>query len=247
MDDTTLTVLLATAAFVGFFHTITGPDHYVPFLAMARIGRWSLGKTIAITLACGVGHVFGSVVIGVVGIGAGLAVGGLEVFEGIRGQLAGWLLLGFGLAYLAWGIRRAIRNQPHTHDHSHVDGTFHSHTHAHTDAHAHPHGQRGSLRYHTADERAGSMTPWVLFTIFVFGPCEPLIPILMYPAAKLSLWGVVLVTLVFAVCTLATMTTVVVLGHLGLTRLSLAGLDRYAHAVAGFAIAACGAAIQFGL
>ena len=238
MDETALTVLLATAAFLGFFHTITGPDHYVPFLAMARVGRWSLGKTIAITLACGVGHVLSSVVIGVVGIGAGLAVGGLAVIEGARGVLAGWLLLGFGLAYLVWGIRRAIRNQPHTHTHVHADGTVHSHIHTHTDGHVHVHG---------GDEGAGSMAPWVLFTIFVFGPCEPLIPILMYPAANLSLWGVALVVLVFLGCTLMTMTAVVVLGHLGLTRLSPLGIGRYAHAVAGVAIAACGATIQFGL
>ena len=238
MDETALTVLLATAALLGFFHTITGPDHYVPFLAMARVGRWSIGKTIAITLACGVGHVLSSVVIGVVGIGAGLAVGGLAVFEGVRGRLAGWCLLGFGLAYLTWGIRRAIRNRPHTHAHIHADGTSHTHVHTHTDAHAHLHG---------GDEGAGSMTPWVLFTIFVFGPCEPLMPILMYPAANLSLWGVALVTLVFAGCTLMTMATVVVLGHLGLIKLSPAGIGRYAHAVAGVAIAACGATMQFGL
>ena len=238
MEETTIAGLVATAAFIGFLHTITGPDHYVPFIAMARVGRWSLAKTIAVTLACGVGHVLSSVVIGVVGIVAGLAVGGLEVFEGIRGELAGWLLLGFGLAYLAWGVRRAIRHRPHTHGHSHENGTVHSHPHGHLEDHAH---------VHTEDERAGSMTPWVLFTVFVFGPCEPLIPILMFPAAKLSLWGVALVTLAFGVCTLATMTTVVVGGYLGLTKLSLPWLARYSHAVAGFTIAACGAAIQLGL
>ncbi|HOD34406.1 MAG TPA: hypothetical protein PLR20_01590 [Syntrophales bacterium] len=27
-------------------------------------------------------------------------------------------------------------------------------------------------------------TPWVLFTIFVLGPSEPLIPVLMFPAAR---------------------------------------------------------------
>jgi hypothetical protein len=91
------------------------------------------------------------------------------------------------------------------------------------------------------------MTPWVLFTIFVFGPCEPLIPILMFPAAKLSLWGIALVTLVFGVCTLATMTALVVAGCLGLSRLALAGWGRYSHALAGLAIAACGAAIRLGL
>ncbi len=237
MDEATLVPLLATAAFIGFFHTITGPDHYVPFVAMSRIGRWSLTKTITITLACGVGHVLGSVVIGAVGIGVGLAVGGLEVFEGMRARLAGWLLLGLGLAYCAWGVRRAIRNEPHTHPHRHADGTLHVHAHSHLDDHAH---------VHTGRESGGSMTPWILFTVFVFGPCEPLIPILMFPASQLSFWGVAWVALVFGACTLVTMMATVAAGCLGLSRLSLPGFSRYSHSLAGLAIAACGMAIQFG-
>ena len=238
MEQTSLLVLLGTAGFIGFFHTLTGPDHYVPFVALARAGRWSLPRTVGITLACGVGHVASSIVLGVLGIGLGIAVGKLEWFEGLRGNLAGWLLLGFGLAYLAWGLKRAVRNQPHTHRHAHPNGTVHAHAHQHAGEHVHAHG---------TGQRAQSMTPWILFTIFVFGPCEPLIPILMFPAAKLSPWGVAWVCLVFGVCTLATMTTIVVAVCLGLTRVSFARLGRYGHAIAGLAVAACGAAIQFGL
>jgi hypothetical protein len=91
------------------------------------------------------------------------------------------------------------------------------------------------------------MTPWILFTVFVFGPCEPLIPILMYPAAKLSVWGIALVAVVFGICTLATMTVLVAVGYLGLTMVSFARLGRYAHAAAGLTLAGCGAAIVLGL
>ena len=167
MQEASLPLLVGTAASLGFIHTITGPDHYVPFLAMSRVGRWSLPKTVAVTLACGVGHVMSSVLLGTLGVAAGLAVGGLEWFEGMRGGLAGWLLLGFGLAYLVWGLHRAIRNKAHSHLHLHPDGTSHEHLHGHAGNHAH---------LHADEQRAGSMTPWILFTIFVFGPCEPLIP-----------------------------------------------------------------------
>jgi ABC-type nickel/cobalt efflux system permease component RcnA len=204
---------------------------------MSRVGGWSLPKTVVITVACGVGHVLSSVVLGALGIAVGLAVGELEWFEGVRGDRAGWLLLGFGLAYLAWGLNRAVRNRPHVHLHAHHDGSLHAHRHTHLGDHAHP---------HTEDRQAGAMTPWILFTIFVFGPCEPLIPVLMFPAAKLHLAGVVLVASVFAVCTITTMVVVVTVGYLGLVRLSLPGLARYSHALAGFALAVCGAAIQFG-
>ena len=237
MEETSLLLLCGTAATIGTVHTLTGPDHYIPFVAMAKVGRWSLPKTIAVTLVCGVGHVGSSVVLGCIGISLGVALGKLEWFEGIRGGLAGWLLLGFGLAYLAWGIRRAIRNQPHSHIHVHPNGSTHEHVHQHHDEHAHA---------HTEDKQAQSMTPWILFVIFVFGPCEPLIPLLMFPAAELSVAGIVLVSLVFAVCTLATMTTMVLIGVLGLSQVSFAWLGRYSHALAGLALAMCGAAIKIG-
>ena len=91
------------------------------------------------------------------------------------------------------------------------------------------------------------MTPWILFTIFVFGPCEPLIPLLMYPAAKLSAWGVVLVAIVFSVVTIGTMSAIVLVTTLGLAKLPLRGMARWGHAVAGLVVSACGAAIQLGL
>ena len=122
MDDTTLTALLSLAAFTGVIHTLMGPDHYVPFVAMARARDWSLSRTLAITLACGVGHVLGSLLLGAIGIALGAAVGGLNAFESVRSQIAAWLMLGFGIAYTAWGVRQAIRNKPHSHLHVHGDG-----------------------------------------------------------------------------------------------------------------------------
>ena len=91
------------------------------------------------------------------------------------------------------------------------------------------------------------MTPWILFTIFIFGPCEPLIPILMYPAVRLNMWSVGIVAAVFSVCTIGTMLAIVTCAYLGLWRLSTAGLERYSHALAGAALTACGAAMVAGL
>jgi nickel/cobalt transporter (NicO) family protein len=244
MDVPSIGALAVTAAFIGFFHTLAGPDHYLPFIAMSRAGRWSAPKTLAVTLVCGLGHVAGSVVLGGLGIMLGWAVGGLEWLESVRGDVAAWLLLGFGLAYMAWGIRRAIRNRPHVHVHAHAPGEMHAHAHGHVGDHAHAHTHEMAPG-HAAT--AAAITPWALFTIFVFGPCEPLIPILMYPAAEQNWWGLLAVTGIFAVCTLVTMTAMVMLGMVGLARLSLGPLERYSHAMAGFALAACGVAIHMGL
>ncbi len=239
MDHTTLGALLGLALFIGVTHTVMGPDHYIPFIAMSKAGRWSVRKTALITLVCGVGHVLSSVVLGLIGVALGLAVGGVEAFEGVRGDIAGWLLLGFGLAYMAWGIYRAVKNKPHTHPHIHDEGEIHVHKHEHGEkpAHAHEHASKGG--------GALAATPWALFLIFVFGPCEPLIPQLMYPAALGSWFGVISVAAVFTVATLSTMMVMVAVGSWGLSHMP--SLERYTHATAGAAIVLCGLAIKLGL
>ncbi|MDA3925485.1 MAG: sulfite exporter TauE/SafE family protein [Kiritimatiellae bacterium] len=228
-------ILAATAATIGFFHTLLGPDHYLPFIVMSKSGEWSLKKTALVTFLCGLGHVMSSVVLGFIGISLGIAVSKLEAFEAFRGSLAGWALLTFGLLYFIWGVRRAIQNKPHAHIHSHKGDFTHTHTHTHTQEHAHAH----------LNKNKKSITPWVLFTIFVFGPCEPLIPILMYPAAKNNISGVIIVTALFSLATIGTMMSIVIVSASGLNLLPLKKLERYSHAMAGAAIFLCGASIQF--
>ena len=230
-----LSALIVTAASLGFFHTILGPDHYLPFIMMSWARRWSGVKTALITLICGLGHIASSVVLGLVGVSVGLAVRKLEVAESVRGNLAAWLLIAFGLAYLAWGLRRAYRSRPHVHSHTHGSEDRHVHTHSHYREHTHVHNGTTSV----------SITPWALFVIFVFGPCEPLIPILMYPAFRKSLLGLVAVTCVFGTVTIGTMLGVVLLSRAGVSFLPMARVQHFSHAIAGATICLCGLAIQF--
>jgi hypothetical protein len=330
-----LTALSLTALSIGFLHTLLGPDHYVPFAAMARAGRWSLGKTMLVTILCGLGHVASSAALGIIGVAMGVAVFRLETIEALRGDIAGWLLLAFGLVYTIYGVRGAIRNRPHAHLHVHADGTIHAHEHVHDAEHLHVHrsepvgacsstsgaedvprseptpedvarevsaapaieaGDRSLVRrrFHATtrmvssairasqheapgtqcaidspiraeafelggnhgpslpvdrrEPRSGeTLTPWILFTIFLFGPCEPLIPLVMYPAATGSLWGVAFVTTLFGLVTIATMCTIVAAMYAGAGMLPLAPLGRYGHAAAGVLILACGVAVMAGM
>lgn len=229
-------MLVGSAALIASVHTVIGPDHYLPFVALSKARQWSIRKTMWITALCGVGHVAGSIVLGLIGIAAGITVRSLELFESQRGEIAAWLLIAFGLLYGAWGLRQALRNKPHTHAHAHANGTCHSHTHSHLKEHAHPHGEENK-----------NVTPWILFTIFVFGPCEPLIPLLMYPAAALNGAAVALVAGVFAVVTIATMLGLVYLASVGMSLVSTERLARYGHALAGATVFLCGLGIQLGL
>ena len=238
-----LILLAGSAVAIGFIHTLTGPDHYLPFIVMGRARSWSLSRTLLITALCGFGHVLGSVVLGFVGIGAGIAVRHLVNIESLRGEIASWGLIAFGLIYMIWGLRRAYRQRPHSHHHLHPGGDLHVHTHTHTGEHAHVHDQNQHSDSRPADIRSTSLTPWVLFTIFVLGPCEPLIPLLMYPAAQSNQAGVILIAGIFGLVTISTMLTIVALVHAGLERLPLGHLERYAHALAGGTLAISGMAV----
>lgn len=227
-------ILLLTAASIAFLHTILGPDHYLVFTAMGKARSWSLTRTLQITLICGLGHVLGSVVIGVIGIMLGAQLASIMEIEGLRGNLAGWALLAFGLMYFAWGLKKAGRDHKHSHVHIHED-VVHDHTHDHRTDHAHVHDAKAK----------NPITPWAMFIIFVLGPCEALIPLFMYPAAQQSAGLVVSVAIVFGLVTLATMLACVALTTVGLEKLKLPMTGRYAHAVAGASVAVCGAAISF--
>lgn len=224
-------ILSLTAASIGFIHTLIGPDHYLPFIMMAKAGKWSKNKTIWVTILCGIGHVLSSVVLGFIGIAAGVALDKLELIEGTRGEIAGWALITFGLVYMIWGIKKAYVNKPHSHIHVSNQGTYINHSHDH-------HGE------HVHKEEKKSLTPWILFTVFVLGPCEPLIPLLMFPAAQHSMIGLTTVTAVFGIVTISTMVTVVTVSLWGINFLPLGKLEKYTHALAGFAIFASGLAIN---
>ena len=229
-----MSVLIISAASIAFFHTLFGPDHYLPFIVIAKAKKWSMKRTFTLTTLCGIGHVLSSIVLGTIGILFGLALHHIQMIESVRGDIAAYLLIAFGLVYGVWGIRKALKNQAHSHLHFHRDGRFHFHRHTHNDEHAHIH-----------TDELKSLTPWILFIIFVFGPCEPLIPLFMYPAAQGQWLSLIVVTSVFSLITIVTMLTVVGLSVRGLQLLPLAKFERYMHALAGFTIFLSGLAIVF--
>ncbi|MHC4957700.1 MAG: sulfite exporter TauE/SafE family protein [Planctomycetota bacterium] len=221
MDGFGWSVLVAALG-VAAVHTLLGPDHFLPFVMLGRARSWSTWRTVGVTALCGTGHVLGSVLLGGVGIALGVAVGSLEQVESIRGDLAAWMLLAFGFAYLIWGVRHALRRARGPTVHVHARGD-HGHTHR--------------------DAPGSRATVLVLFLVFVLGPCEPLIPLFMVPASR-GRWGLALAAaLLFGVVTIATMVTATLLARTGLRRVPSPLTERWSHALAGAVIAASGAAI----
>lgn len=258
MIDRDIWMLAGTAATIGLIHTVIGPDHYLPFIVISRARNWTIRKTLFVSFLAGLGHILSSVVLGFLGIALGIAVAKLEGVESARGLIAAWLLVGFGFAYFIWGMRRAWKGKTHTHPHlhDHEDAVIHphgpdqgphdpAHEHVHQHAHAHTHELAEHAHLHGEDSHKANITPWVLFTIFIFGPCEPLIPLVMYPAARHSTAGVVLVTAAFGLVTITTMLIIITAASYGASFVRLGKLERYSHALAGLMIFVSGLAVLF--
>lgn len=227
-------MLISTAATIAFIHTLMGPDHFLPFVALGRARNWSVRKLTLVTMGCGLGHATGSILLGIGGIWAGSALKELMGIETLRGDFAAWALVAVGFTYMAWGMKQAYKEHKHSHWHSHADGLRHVHPHNHHKDHAHVH-----------KEKTGFWSPWTLFIIFVLGPCEPLIPLMMYPD---SFVNVALVVTTFTLVTILTMTGVVLALHKGLDFIPAEKFNRYTHALAGGTIGFCGLGIvAFGL
>jgi nickel/cobalt exporter len=233
--ETSVYLLLLTAASLGIVHTAFGPDHYVPFIALSRTRNWSFKKTALITILCGIFHVLSSIVIGLIGFAFGIALEHLETVESTRGEIATWLLIGFGLFYFIWGVKTSL-----SHNHSHFNLL--------SDNHSHIHNQSFFDKVLHFLKIKDQSTVWVLFIIFIFGPCEVLIPLFMYSASQHNFTIATLVAIVFGIFTISTMLVIVLLSIKGLSLIKIKSIEKYSHAIAGFTIFICGISIKlFGL
>lgn len=220
-------VLIIAAISVACLHTVSGPDHYLPFIALSKSRGWSFTKTMGWTIVCGCGHVWSSVVLGLGGAAIGWSLSKVSWMENIRGGIAGWVMLVFGFLYGIWGLYRASKNNPHKHFDLQDDGTIYVYQHNYGEA--------------VAPEHRYKVTPWVMFIIFILGPCEPMIPLLYFPAVKSSWAGMILLITIYTAVTLLTMITMVVLGFMGIAFVKAERLERYVHALGGLTIFICGA------
>ena len=210
--------LAGTAMAVGSLHTVA-PDHWVPFAAVSRARGWSAAKTTEVTLLAGTGHVSVSALCGAAGLFVGLEM--IRVWGARMESLAGLLLVAFGLAYAAWGLRARA------HRHFHGD-----------DSHAHEHAHGGADHVHDASQ----LSALTLFLVFSADPCVAVIP-LLFAAAPLGALRTAAVVLLYEAATLATMVALVLPARAGARVLTGHGDARWADAAAGGIVALTGVVV----
>lgn len=219
MNDQYVLALMITAATVGALHSL-GPDHWLPFAALARARGWTPLRTARLAFVCGLGHVTVSALLGILAVILGRE--GVETFGTTVHSAAPLMLIGFGFAYMTWALWRIFRGKI-LHEVEHIEGKAHAHGHGH--AHHHDHGRK--------------LSEWGLFVLFCCDPCIALIP--MVVAASAKGWGAIgSVVVVYEIATIAAIIILVHMAHAGARKVRFAFLDRYGDAVAGAAIVCLG-------
>ena len=138
-----------------------------------------------------------SVLLGLAAGALGWSMAKLDFFESFRGNLTGWLMVVFGLIYGIIGLFRLLNNKKHKHFDIYDDGSVFVYDHKHGEA--------------VVPKNRYAVTPWVMFIIFVLGPCEPMIPLLYIPAVEHSLSNMFLLITIYTIITLLTMVSMVLL------------------------------------
>lgn len=227
---TTLYALAITAITISFFHTASGPDHYLPFIVLSKSRKWSMSKTIFLTIFCGLGHVLSSVVLGIIGVYLGWQLNKISWLQDVRGNVSSWALFLFGVIYLIYGVWQAYRNKPHKHFDVMGNDVY---------VFQHKHGEV------VMPQNRIKVTPLVLFAIFVMGPSEPLIPLLFFSGTQRALPEVITLITVFTISTVFTMLGMVLLGVYGYNLINTEKLERFVHAIGGAVVTLCGAGMLF--
>jgi len=232
-----LVVLGLATILIALVSSLLEPNHFLPPTAMLSSGKWSLKKTIGITLLCGAGFILSSLVIGSLGFALGMTVERFVEVESFRGTLSAWILVLFGLGYFDYRFALATLflvdlQQDRWHVHSGKVIKIHG-KHIHAKKHLHDH-EKGNFI---------TLQPWKLFLTFFLSPAKPFASMMIYPAAKNSVASLVFLTVIFVIVTLLSLVTIVLKPDLGIRLASHEQLDRYRDALAGATIFLCGVAL----
>jgi ABC-type nickel/cobalt efflux system permease component RcnA len=207
------------------------PDHWLPFVLMAKSRRWSLSKTLALASASGLLHVF-------LAVGLGLLVAvmgreGAQAAAGLLGErlevLSSGLLALFGFLYGFASWRRERRHHPPQAEHAdHED---------HQPGGSHHHG-------HLLERwLTGSSSGLSLVLVIGLSPCALALPILLASAASLEIGGVLFVAAGFGLAMTASMLAVTWAGFVSARKLDFPFFTRYGDLISGILIGLVGSAV----
>lgn len=222
--EASLLLVVSVAASVGFLHTLAGPDHYLPFVALRQACRWSKRRTFLVTLACGFGHCASSVLLAFGATLIGATVMRADSTSLWRGDLAAGAFVLLGIVWIAIGLHRAKNGRRLVLK-----------------------AQESGQVFDAFPEAPGRRLGWSLFLIFVLGPCEWLVPASLIILGKSGWPAFWLLVIIYSAVTMATMLGTVFLLVLGVQRLPSQWVAKHAMTLGGGSVLACGLLMFLGL
>jgi hypothetical protein len=208
--------ILATGFAVAFLHGAL-PNHWLPFVLVGRRQGWGGRKTLAITAGAGLCHAAITMLLGLLLVGAGMAVS--DRLGPVLPYVAGAILIALGLYYLARNGRGG------GHLHLPFLGRL-----------APVHGPEGEIIAPALSDRSAVLG---LIALLALSPCEAFLPVYL-SGLRYGWAGFAVLSLVLTAAAVASMTGLTGLSLAGARRLGLKSTERYEGAVLGLALVLLG-------
>jgi hypothetical protein len=208
--------ILATGFAVAFLHGAL-PNHWLPFTLVGRRQGWSAGKTLAITAGAGLCHAAITMLLGLIVVVTGMALG--DRLGPVLPYVAGAILMALGLWYLARNARGG------GHLHLPFIGRL-----------APAYGPSGELAAPALSDRSAVLG---LIAILALSPCEAFVPVYL-SGLRYGWAGFGVLSLVLTAAAVASMTGLTGLSLAGVRWLGLKGTERYEGALLGAALVLLG-------
>ena len=251
MGTTSLIVLLLAGASVAIFHAIL-PDHWMPIALVARAQRWSMGRTTRVALWTGVGHVLGSIALGVIVIALGYGLKGILRLEG---PIVGIVLVLTGVGLFLWSLRHPGHHHPHgaesdhTHEHEQGHGHDHGHGHHHHEEaldHHHPHDPADHTHAdhahdHHPDDNPRNRGAWLIPAGIAASPDPTILPVFL-AAIAVNIRTAIEVLVVYSLVTMVAMVGLTLAAVWGGYQVQWDWLEHHANHVTAAVLVALGMA-----
>jgi hypothetical protein len=208
--------ILATGFAVAFLHGAL-PNHWLPFVLVGRRQGWGTGKTLAITAAAGLCHALITMLLGLVLVVTGMAVG--DRLGPVLPYVAGAILMALGLYYLARNAKGG------GHLHLPFLGRL-----------APVYGPSGEIEAPALSDRSAILG---LIAILALSPCEAFLPVYL-SGLRFGWVGFGVLSLVLTAAAVSSMTGLTGLSLAGARWLGFKRTERYEGAVLGAALVLLG-------
>lgn len=210
MNTAVLAPIALTGFTVAFFHAAI-PTHWLPFVLVARARGWSAGRTVAVAVFAGLGHVALTSLLGLAIAWMGFGIG--ERVGHLLPQIAGGILLVIGAFYFwrQWSGRGVVHHHLPGGHHQASEHCGHEVDHSHWDDEI---KDTAMVSRRSGDWAAIS----ALFTMLTLSPCEGFLPVYL-SGVQFGWTGFVVLSLILALGTLG--------GMLLFTWLTMRGLERF--------------------